>query len=112
MIKPEHFNTLEDFEYYGAAIKGRVVRISQEFNTKRPNHEFTSMFNDIEEYVYASHFQIIKLMKEVETLKADIANMDVSVEEKFELLLKEPEPQKVITDEEYGKRQFESKAPF
>jgi hypothetical protein len=112
MIKDEHFKSLADFEHYGAAIKGKVVRIGQQFNLKRPDHEFTEMFYDIEEYVYASHLQIIKLMAQVESLKNDLASMGTSIEEQFEVHLKEVEPEKVITDEEYGKRKFEGKAPF
>lgn len=106
-----------DEEFKASRIKSMCVKIGNEFRAKRPDHEFTEMFGEIEKHIYSQHEHIIKLMHEVVSLKFKLAEIEEG--EELDFGFEEPsEAPKPITESEWVNKPMQSKifsddkAPF
>ena len=100
-----------DIEAQGSNIKSKCVRIANEFNTSRPDHEFTRWFNEIQAHIYNQHERLLKSLVEVERLKKQLSEInsddDMEFEESTETVsARNFEP---ITDDEYLKKPLQNK---
>lgn len=109
--------TLLDIEASGSKVKSLVVKISGEFRTHRPNHEFTKDFAEIEEYFYRTHEDLLFLLAENKRLRIKLSKAFDQSDESYEVEeqkadIKKP---KTITDDEYeqsNRRLAQGKPPF
>jgi len=75
---------ISDIESKGAEIKSKCVKIANSFRASRPDHEFTSLFNEIEQHIYQQHELLIKTIAENERLKMQMSQMNNDVDIEFE----------------------------
>jgi len=101
-----------ELENEAANIKSKCVRIAGEFRVNKPNHEFTSWFNEIESHIYSQHELLIKTIRENERLKFQMSEIQSSELIEFEESIEYTSQMKFepIDDVDYLRKPMQSKA--